>query len=300
MKILKKIQIILIALCVLTAGCRHEPVDIDINAKCAIIREEKSGKTLFEKNAEERFPPASTAKIMTAVIAVEELSLYDDIIPSSDVTKIEPTVAGLKPGVKYKLKDVLSALLVKSANDAAQVIAERISGKEGIFAGLMNAKAKEIGMKNTFFATASGLPTGKKDLQHTTAYDLSVLMKYAAQYEILLGMMSAREKDIAGSDGDNIYLKTHNRALFQAADAPWGKTGYTKEAKRTFAGTDPSFEPKIVISVLQSEDLWNDILTLKRRGLELYEERRRPFLSKLISSVFARTPDLIRGTKQSQ
>ena len=114
-------------------------------------------------------------------------------------------------------------------------------------------------MENTYFATASGLPTGKRDSQYTTARDLAHMMRYALRYNIILDLMSQKELEIFGSDNKVIYLKTHNKALLRSEKAPWGKTGYTKEAKRTFVGTDPSYRPVIVFGLLQSTDLWNDI-----------------------------------------
>ena len=266
-------------------GCSREPVDIDINGKCAVIREIKNGRILFEKNPDERFPPASTAKIMTAIVAIEMLSPDTEITPSVNAVKAEPTVAGLTAGVRYRLKDMLSALLVKSGNDAAQAIAEHISGSEEAFSEIMNAKAAEIGMNDTYFATASGFPTGEKDLQYITAKDLSILMQYAARYETLLEILSVKETEMKGSDGKTIRLRTHNRALLRDDDAPWGKTGYTKEAKRTFAGVDPSLQPKIVFSILQSKELWDDIDTLGKKGIELYQGRHRSLLMDLIKWI---------------
>ncbi len=146
----------------------------------------------------------------------------------------------------------------------------------------MNEKAKRIGMEDTHFATASGLPTGKKDSQHTTALDLAKMMRYAARYHIILEAMSKPEAVIYGSDGKRIYLKTHNKSLFKYPDGPWGKTGYTIEARRTFAGVDPSYEPRIAFGLLRSNDLWNDIMTLKNKGLELYELSRRTRLSEFL------------------
>lgn len=268
---------------IMLAGCGRKdiPVDISVNARSAVIMDAKTGKILFEKNADARFPPASTAKIMTAIVALDRLSLKHKIIPSKKAVYVEPTIAGLKAGVKYSLEDLLSAILIKSANDAAVVIAEESSGSEKNFAILMNQKAKEIGMENTYFATASGLPTGEKDSQYTTARDLSKMMRYAARHKLILEKISLKETNIYGSDGKRIYLKTHNKSLFKSDNAPWGKTGYTREARRTFTGVDPSMTPRIVFSLLKSTDLWNDIATLNDKGLEIYEEKSRTFFSDL-------------------
>jgi len=256
-------------------------INVDVTGRCAFVMDADSRKALYEKNAEMRFPPASTSKIMTAVVAIESMGLDREISPSQLVVRVEPTIIGLKPGVKYKLRDLLAAILIKSANDAAFTIAEAVAGSEKEFAVLMNKKAAEIGMINTFYATASGLPTGRKDSQYTTAKDLAILMNYAKRYKVILDNMSRKEAWITGSDGNKICLRTHNRALLMRQDAPWGKTGYTIEAKRTFAGLDPQIRPKIVFGLLQSEALWDDIFTLKDKGLELYEIEHTGFFKAL-------------------
>jgi len=140
-------------------------------------------------------------------------------------------------------------------------------------------------MYNTYFENASGLPAGKKDRQYTTAEDLVLMMKYAAGHKIILELMSQKEADIYGSDMRKIHLATHNKTLLWREDAPWGKTGYTKEARRTFTGIDPSFRPRIVFALLQSNDLWDDINELKDQGLEAHRQRHRTFLSDLIEWV---------------
>ena len=277
---------IIVVLTLMTTGClREEPVDIDVNAKCAIVEELNNGLILFEKNVDLRFPPASTAKVMTAVVAIENNNGITDIVPSKHAIETEPTVAGLHPDVSYKLDDLILAILVKSANDAAIAIAESIAGSEEKFSELMNIKAKELGMNDTYFATASGLPTEKKDSQYTTARDLVALMRYAAQYEKILDAMSYKEILIYGSDSEAIKLRTHNKTLFRYQGAPWGKTGYTREARRTFIGINPSTSPSIAFSVLQSSSLWKDITMLNEQGLKIYEQNHQNFISDLITWI---------------
>lgn len=271
----------------LLAGCSGSvpPIEVSVDAKSAMIAEVKNGEILFEKAPDTRYPPASTAKVMTAIVAIENMPLDEVIVPTTRTLRVEPTVAGLKAGTGYRLKDLLSAILIKSANDAAVVIAVAVAGSEKEFAALMNAKARDIGMADTYFANASGLPTGREDRQYTTARDLAKMMRYATRYRTILEAMSKKEAEIFGSDGRRIYLKTHNKTLLWSSEAPWGKTGYTRQAKRTFAGIDPSLRPRIVFSLLKSNDLWDDITELKDRGLEIYDERHRTFFSDLFDWI---------------
>ncbi|MFH1394626.1 MAG: serine hydrolase [Candidatus Omnitrophota bacterium] len=257
----------------------------DISAECAVIMDAGSGMALFEKNPKACFPPASTAKVMTAIVAVEKLPLDTEITVSPEAAQVEPVLAGLHSGVKYTLKDLLAGILIRSGNDAAQVIAEGVAGTEEKFSLLMNEKAKKIGMKNTYFANASGLPTGPKDTQYTTAEDLSCMMDYALKNKIILDMMSTEEKGIRGSDGQVIILKTHNRTLFSDDEKVIGKTGYTKEAKRTFVGVDSKSRPRIIIAVLQCTSLWKDVLTLRKSGLEIYEQKHQSWYDGLKKNV---------------
>jgi len=265
---------------------RTVPVEIDISAEAAIIVDAKSGEVLYEKNADLRLQPASTVKIMTAIVADENMSLDEEIVPSGSVTKTEPTHAGIKPGVAYKLKDLISAMLIKSGNDAARAVAEGVAGSEENFVLLMNHKAVKLGMENTNFTSASGLPAAPREKQYTTARDLSKMMRCAAGNRFFLEEMSKREKDIRGSDGKTIHLATHNKSLFSEDGGAWGKTGYTLKAKRTFAGTDPSLDPKIIIAILKSNALWEDIAQLKKKGLEIRKKRR---------SIPSRIIDFIMG-----
>ena len=255
----------------LLSGCAPEaPVDISVNAKSAIIVDARSGAILFAKNTGLKLPPASTAKVMTAIVAIENAPLNKRITASRKAARVEPVVAGLEAGVEYSLADLLAAILVRSANDAAVAIAEGIAGSEKKFADMMNRKAREIGMEETYFANASGLPTGEKDSQYTTSWDLTKMMRYALRHRLIIKLMSKKEYTIYGSDRKGIKLKSNNKLLLRSPEAPWGKTGYTNEARRTFVGVDPSSEPHIVIALLRSTDLWNDLSKLKKGGMDIY------------------------------
>ncbi len=270
----------LLFLFALLTGCVEEkPVEVSVNAKCAIIVDVWNGEVLYEKNADLKYPPASTAKVMTAIVAGERLSLDFLITPTNAALQVEPTIAGLKTEVQYKLDDLLSAILIKSANDASRVIAYEVANNEENFSKLMNGKAKSIGMENTYFTKSSGLPTGKKDSQFTTVRDLSKMMKYGLKYQVLSEKMAIKTENIYGSDNKKISLKSHNKALFRYDNAPVGKTGYTKEAKRTFVGIDRVEEPRIIIALLQSKSLWTDIMELNDKGIILHERSHRTIFS---------------------
>ncbi|HNX91568.1 MAG TPA: D-alanyl-D-alanine carboxypeptidase, partial [Candidatus Omnitrophota bacterium] len=136
-KILKYVVVVFFAGLIVVEGVyaflsynleQKEKIDISVNAASAIVMEADTGRVLYAKNADRKRQPASTVKVMTAITAIENSDLDQDVIPTRVVNMVEPTVAGLKPGVKYKMKDMLTAILIKSANDAAIAIAEGVAG----------------------------------------------------------------------------------------------------------------------------------------------------------------------------
>lgn len=280
------------------AGCSKEPpVYINVSARSAVVMDARTGEVLFEKNADEKLQPASIVKVMTVMVAMDNMPYWRRFCASDSVTRVEPTLAGLKPGIRYRFKDMIKALLVKSANDAAVAVADAVAGSEKDFVRLMNEKARSLGMQNTNFMTASGLPVPPRNSQYITARDAAVMMRNASRYPYVLETMSLTETDICGGDGKTIMLQTHNKSLFSETGASWGKTGYTMTAKRTFVGVDPSKKPKIVIAILRSENLWNDIAALKNGGLKLYEQRHRNPVWDLVKYVTSTFKNISRTGK---
>jgi serine-type D-Ala-D-Ala carboxypeptidase (penicillin-binding protein 5/6) len=261
--------------------------DIDISAKAAIIINAGNGQVLYEKNADERLQPASIVKVMTAIVAMKNMGPEDKIIATDAVNNVEPTNADLDPGVEYKLKDLIAAILIKSANDAAVAIAVGISGSEEEFAKLMNREGARLRMNDTNFTNSSGLPAHPRIDQYTTARDMAKMMRYVIKNSFIIDEMAKKEEDIYGSDGRKIHLTTHNKSLFSEKKILWGKTGYTIKAQRTFIGVDPSKRPKVVIALLKSKTLWKDMALLKEHGLRIHE-RRRGILARVISKILNR------------
>lgn len=240
-----------------------------LNAASAVIVDSDRGVVLFSKNPTLRLPPASTTKMMTAVIVMERLPLYKKVVVSLRATQVAPSKAGLTPNAAYTVKDLLVALLVSSSNDAAVALAEAVAGDEARFAALMNAKAKALGMKDTLFANATGLPTKPKRKQYSTAYDLTRLMRAAAKDRRIDEILGITTTVIQGSDGRAIFIKSHNKMLWRAPGLVKGKTGWTFASKHTFVGTNYSADKRIVFAILSSKEPWTDIRRLAIFGLLL-------------------------------
>ena len=209
---------------------------------------------------------------MTVLIAKEKLSMDQSVVIGRHATKVPPSKAGLTPGAGYTVEGLITACLVSSSNDAAVALAEAVAGSEGAFTGLMNAKARELGMPNTFFVNATGL-TDKKMKQYTTAYDLTTLIRAASRDKFLDDAMGITKTSIRGSDGKLIALNAHNKMLWRIPKFVKGKTGWTSASRHTFVGTNYGTNKSIAFAMLSSQKPWADIELLASFGLVL-EHRR--------------------------
>jgi D-alanyl-D-alanine carboxypeptidase (penicillin-binding protein 5/6) len=237
-----------------------------LTARSAVIVRASDGAILYGKSPLLRLSPASTTKVMTALIVLEGFDLDKEVVISAKAVNVEPTKAGLSKGVKYTIRDLLKACLLSSANDAAVAIAEGIAGSEEEFAALMNKKAGDLGMKDTRFVNASGLPDTQKP--YSTTYDLTILMRAACQYPLFIKMMNMKEAVIKGNDGKTIDLRNHNKMLWRKPGVI-GKTGYTFRARHCFVGMDFSQDNPVAFAILGAKKPWEDIGKLLSYGQSL-------------------------------
>lgn len=243
-----------------------------LTARAAVILNAQNGGVIYSKNPHLRLPPASTTKVMTALVALERLPMDRMVTISAHAWGQAPSKAGLVRGAQYSVKDLLTATLVSSSNDAATALAEAVSGTEWQFAALMNEKAKQLGMKDTRFINASGL-TNKRKKQYTTAYDLALLMRQAVKNRWIDQTMAITKTSITGSDGTTLPLRAHNKMLWKAPGYVKGKTGWTYASRHTFVGTNYESKKKITFAMLHSQEPWVDIKKLANFGL-LSAQRR--------------------------
>ena len=239
-----------------------------LSAQSAVVIDSNNGGVLYSKNANLRLPPASTTKVMTALIALERLKFNQEIPISIHAANVSPSKAGLSAGAKYRAIDLIVATLVSSSNDAAVALTEAISGDEKIFAKLMNEKAKAFGMNDTRFINATGL-TEKRQIQYSTAMDLARLMRFAAKNRVIDQIMGMTTASFRGSDGKIISIRSHNKMLWITPGLVKGKTGWTYASRHTFVGTDYASDKKITFAMLHSRKPWVDIERLATFGLWL-------------------------------
>ena len=232
-----KRKILAIVLCLLPVFSLISLAAPSVSAPCAILVEAKSGLVLYAKNEHQKAYPASTTKIMTAILALEKGNL-DDMVPVSfnavNSISFDSSKAGLFEGEVFSLRDLVYALMVCSANDAANVIAEHIAGSIPAFVEMMNQRAAELGAKNTHFVNTHGLHDGN---HYTTAYDLALFGRHAMTLEPFPDIVQTRSYVLEPTEKyeEKRYLNSTNHLLnptspYYYADAIGVKTGYTSDA----------------------------------------------------------------------
>ena len=258
MKTFKKIIILFIIILLLFSNyCFAENnSNLEIFSEAAILIDSDSGKILYSKNSDEKRYPASTTKILTAILAIEHFSLDDKLTASYDAVMSIPSGysnAAIQVGETLTVKELLEVFLVHSANEAGFILAEGVSGSISEFANLMNQKAVEIGCKNTHFTNPSGL----HDEEHySTAYDLAQIAKYCMQNDVFRSFVSMPTCTIAATDMyEERYFRNTNDMLnskseYYDENIIGIKTGYTSQAKNCLISGYQSGNVELISVVL--------------------------------------------------
>jgi D-alanyl-D-alanine carboxypeptidase (penicillin-binding protein 5/6) len=241
---------------------------LNISAESAILIDASTGDILYEKNGNKLMYPASTTKIMTAILTLENTNLKDKVIIDEETPFTEGSRIYVIEDEEFTVEQLLYALLVASANDAAVALAKHISGSIEEFAKLMNKRAKELGAKNTHFTNPNGLP----DDEHvTTAYDLAMIAKYAMTIPKFREIIKTVRYQIppTNKQTETRYLKNTNRLLWGVGrsnkilyDGEWInikydivdgiKTGYTSEAQQCLVSTAQKNGRRLISVVLKA------------------------------------------------
>ncbi|MBS5794788.1 MAG: D-alanyl-D-alanine carboxypeptidase [Clostridiales bacterium] len=221
---------------------------INVDAQSAILMDYKTGRVLYSKNADDPLAMASTTKIMTAIIAIENGNLEDTVKVSKNATKAPPVKMNLKENEEIKLKDLLYALMLQSSNDAAVAIAEHISGSVETFCDNMTKKAKELGAKDTVFRTPNGLDSLD---HHSTAYDMAVITRYALNNKQFMDIINKKQVSFK-TNMSNYDIINKNRLLSEYEGANGVKTGYTGKAGHCFVGSATQNDMTLISVVLAS------------------------------------------------
>lgn len=249
----------------LTIFCNHTfATNLEIYSESVILIEKNTGKILYSKNSNKKRYPASTTKILTAILAIENLSLDQKLIASHNAIMSIPSgysIAAIQIGESLTVQELLEVFLIHSANEAGYILAEGVSGSISAFAQLMNEKAKEIGCQNTHFKNPSGL---HDEDHYTTAHDLALIAKYCMENETFRSIVSMSSCTIAPTDKyEERYFKTTNdmqnsKSQYYNPNVIGIKTGYTKQAQNCLIAGFKKDDLELISVVLGSPSSVNE------------------------------------------
>lgn len=255
----------LILVCFSIYLCPLEVTAISVSAECACVLDGDTGRVIYEKNMQKQHTMASTTKIMTALVALEN-SVPDQVVTVSKKASCqEGTSLYLKAGQKTTMQDLLYGLMLQSGNDAAVAIAEGVAGSVEEFARLMNERAKAIGAVNSSFKNPNGLD--EKD-HYTTAYDLALITREAMKNPEFEKIVSTKSKTILDSTQ---IVSNHNKMLRMYDGCIGVKTGFTKKSGRCLVTAAVRDGVRIIAVTLNAPDDWRDHTNMLDYGFETTE-----------------------------
>lgn len=254
-------------------------------AESAVLMDADSCRILYGKNAETVRPMASTTKIMTCILALEETEPEEEAEVSEYASGQPKVHLGVKAGERYYVRDLLYSLMLESHNDSAVIIAEHVGGSVEGFAEMMNKKAEEIGCEDTYFITPNGLDAeDEKGVHATTAQDLARIMCYCINESVMkdefLEITGTRNYEFQDLEGTRSFsCSNHNAFLDMMEGAVSGKTGFTADAGYCYVGALESEGRTFVVALLacgwpnNKNYKWSDTKKLMKYGIETYHYR---------------------------
>ena len=258
----------------------------ELYAQSAVLMDAESGRVLFEKNGLDVKAMASTTKIMTCILALENADEKTEVTFSENAVMQPKVHLGASKGENFYLGDLLHSLMLESHNDSAVAIAEAVAGNVNKFANMMNRKAKDIGCENTYFITPNGLDAKDENGKHsTTAVDLARIMSYcimkSSMRERFLEITAAPQYSFTNTDGKKTYsCSNHNSFLNMMDEAISGKTGFTSDAGYCYVGAVKRDGRTFVVSLLacgwpnNKTYKWKDMKKLASYGIDNYDYRK--------------------------
>jgi serine-type D-Ala-D-Ala carboxypeptidase (penicillin-binding protein 5/6) len=233
-----------------------------------------TGHILYQKEPDLRLPPASTSKIVTALVALESQKNPKQLLAvTRKATQVPASKIYLRSGQLMTMKDLLYSVLLSSANDASLVLAEGVAGSVKRFAEMMTKKVRDIGAANSHFTNPHGLTAPD---HYSTARDLATIFRYAMNnptFREIVQTKSSRVKSISTGKKKSvrqISVRNHNRLLWNFDGAIGGKTGYTRAAQKCFVGAVSRNGVTLIVSILGSRNLWGDTTKLLEHGFDNY------------------------------
>lgn len=277
----------------------YNPDNISTNSPSIILMDAVSGKVMYSKNAFERRYPASTTKLMTAILTLENCKLSDKVTVSHDAIFNVPvgySHANLREGEILTVEQLLNVLLIPSANDAAFVLAEHIAGSVDKFSEMMNNKAKELGCLDTHFVNPNGIHS---DDHYSTAYDMSLIGRYAIQFEDIMRIAMVNQYTLPKTNKydkeDRVFNATNGLITkndeYYYPEATGLKTGYTDKSGYCIVTTAKKDGIELLSVVFGSdtiEDRYEDCINLFNYGFENYSYQSLVKKNDIIDNVYVK------------
>ncbi|MGL5347486.1 MAG: D-alanyl-D-alanine carboxypeptidase family protein [Peptostreptococcaceae bacterium] len=259
------------------AFANEDNSSMNVSSKSAVLMDVGSGQILYEKNSHEKLPPASVTKVMTMLLIVEALDsgkikLDDKVQISENSASMGGSQIFLEPGETQTVDNLLKGIAVASANDACVAMAEYVAGSVEDFVGMMNDKAKVLGMKDTNFVNTNGLPV---DNHYTTAYDIALMSKELLKHDMISKYLTTwMDKVVVGKKQVAVGLANTNKMIKHYQGATGVKTGFTQQAKYCLSASAKRGDTHLIAVTLGAEtspERFKDASSLLNFGFANYE-----------------------------
>lgn len=238
------------------------------SAKACIVIHANSGTVLHSKNSNTLMPVASTQKLLMALVLCEAGDMGKSVRVAASDTWVEPTKIGIRAGEVYRRDELLKAVLVRSCNDIATCLGRDHSGSESAFAAAMTARARQLGMNNSRFQNASGLPAAN---QYSTAHDLAILASHAMRYSFIRDAVSTKSMTFRFASGKTKRIENTNKLLLRWPYCTGIKTGYTNASGKCLISSASHNGQNVIVVVLGSSNakIWDQSQELLTWGLRM-------------------------------
>lgn len=266
---MKKVVALILCFVIPFSLCVFDAKAVGTSAQAHVLIDADTGLVLSASNENQKLKMASTTKIMTTLLALEEAEKENSVVTFTEEMIAEGSSMYLSVGDKLRLTDLAAGMMMASGNDAANATALFISESFEDFATVMNARAQQIGMMNTNFVTPSGLDD---ENHYSTAYDMALLMREAMKNQSFISLASCTEKTVEFVSPENkvTTYANHNRLLKLCEYCTGGKTGYTEAAGRCLVTSAEKDGVSLIAVTLNAPDDWNDHKALYEYGFSLY------------------------------
>ncbi|MDZ4816323.1 MAG: D-alanyl-D-alanine carboxypeptidase family protein [Verrucomicrobiota bacterium] len=240
----------------------REEVQNSISANAVLLVNARSNQVLFQKNPTKQLMPASTTKLMTALLVMENPGLKGQVLVKASDTQVEPNVLPLVTGESISVRELMHAMLIGSENDAAKALARHVGGSESQFIEMMNARAKQLGCTSTRYANPHGLTHPG---QYTTCVDLLKIFRKAISYREIKSILETERYTAHSARGPKL-IRNRNLLLGVMPEMRAAKTGYTDAAGHTFAASAVFKGTEMHLILLKSKNKWKDSRVLFNYG----------------------------------